>query len=568
MKHFTIKTSLLGLTLMALLPCFYSCIDDEPLKAPATGAYRTNFNVTMADYDGGSTRAAAYEFVKGDRVYVLFHQGEARVAGIAEFDGSDWTLTPESPLAETQNATCQLAFFLNEGGATSTMVTLGQQTAVYTTATATYQLTEGFLTVHGQLLPTLGRIRFRGTAGQTATLDGLAFAASFDLKNHTLSAMQAQTCAMTVTADGFTPYYYATFADATARQMTFAIDATSGLRRSFGGEVLAAATSGYITIPTTVDHLGWTIVDPKTGEEIVVTTLGDVTLSGITGTEANAECRITGGASKVNDAGFCWSATTSPTVNDSHVSCGQQTATFSAKLTNLTESTTYYIRAYATTDRGVVYGPETTFITRPPLVGRALLAYYTFDDGTCDNVRSDNYHGYLVGNGTFITDTPNGEGKALSLLKEQYVNISTNPLGRSKVWTVSMWVKDFGTGFLFGSPEAAFPNFFVNPDGYVTLLRPGNYAWWSFAIPMTSYQTGKWVHIAIVVNGSRAILYVNGRNLDTQAIYENYTDAVTLTIGGKSRNLTWADPMKVDNVRIHGAVLTDEEVKQIYDYEK
>ena len=32
--------------------------------------------------------------------------------------------------------------------------------------------------------------------------------------------------------------------------------------------------------------------------------------------------------------------------------------------------------------------------------------------------------------------------------------------------------------------------------------------------------------------------------------------------------IAWADPFKVDNVRVYGVALTEEEVGQLYNYEK
>lgn len=563
---------LMSVAALSLL-CLISCTDDETVAVgtPGSHTYTMNFLVGFDDYEGAATRAG-YSFADGDCVYVLFEQGASAATGTAVYraDTKTWTLSTASTLADTDGAACRLAFFTGSPSATSTSLTLNAQTGIYTASSATYQLSDGLLTVRGRLTPALGRVRFRGVEGLQSSISGLSVPESFDLQNHTYTLRPSKVTS-TCGTDGFTPYYYAAFADASARQLTFLIDAETGMRRSFGQEVLAAATSGYISIPTANDHQGWTVVDLATGEEVVVVTLGDVTLSGITSTDARAECRVTGGGSKVNDAGFCWSTSAAPTTNDSHVSVGAQTSTFSAKLTNLTEATTYHIRAYATTDRGVTYGPETTFVTRPPMVGRGLIAYYTFDDGTCDNIRSDNYHGYLVGNGTFITDTPNGEGKALSLLQEQYVNIGYTPIGTSKNWSISLWVKDFGTGSLVTAvsrDRADDPTLAISSTGNAQYISNGSPRSMSFSLG--SYQIGEWVHLVLsVANSNNLSLYVNGRRIDaTNSPWSCQAGGDRMIIGGKTSDFAWADPMKIDNVRLHNIALTDEEVKQIYDYEK
>lgn len=61
--------------------------------------------------------------------------------------------------------------------------------------------------------------------------------------------------------------------------------------------------------------------------------------------------------------GICWSTTHNPTINDNTV---QSTiilgGTFAGLLTNLTYLTTYYVRAYAKNEYGLVYGNEIDFV--------------------------------------------------------------------------------------------------------------------------------------------------------------------------------------------------------------
>ena len=74
------------------------------------------------------------------------------------------------------------------------------------------------------------------------------------------------------------------------------------------------------------------------------------------------------GTTAISKAGFCWSATKEvPTVDDSVNDLTSQltseNATLSAALTDLTPSTTYYIRAYATNEQGTSYSEVFTFKT-------------------------------------------------------------------------------------------------------------------------------------------------------------------------------------------------------------
>ena len=88
-------------------------------------------------------------------------------------------------------------------------------------------------------------------------------------------------------------------------------------------------------------------------------------VSSTTNTSANCSSNvINDGHAEVTDRGFCWSATNpSPTLADSHISCGTGTGVFSGTLTGLESNTHYYVCAYATNSYGTAYGNEVEFTT-------------------------------------------------------------------------------------------------------------------------------------------------------------------------------------------------------------
>jgi uncharacterized protein (TIGR02145 family) len=61
--------------------------------------------------------------------------------------------------------------------------------------------------------------------------------------------------------------------------------------------------------------------------------------------------------------GVCWSADSMPTVANSKTSDGIGVGSFTSFITGLTDSTTYYIRAYATSSIGTGYGNTISFTT-------------------------------------------------------------------------------------------------------------------------------------------------------------------------------------------------------------
>ena len=65
----------------------------------------------------------------------------------------------------------------------------------------------------------------------------------------------------------------------------------------------------------------------------------------------------------VTERGVCWSTSANPTISNSKKAVGSGTGTFTTDLTGLNDGVTYYVRAYATNERGTSYGEEKTFTT-------------------------------------------------------------------------------------------------------------------------------------------------------------------------------------------------------------
>ena len=69
------------------------------------------------------------------------------------------------------------------------------------------------------------------------------------------------------------------------------------------------------------------------------------------------------GSSAVTARGVCWSTTSGPTVDSSKTTDGSGSGSFTSSLTGLAANTTYYVRAYATSNAGTSYGAEVSFKT-------------------------------------------------------------------------------------------------------------------------------------------------------------------------------------------------------------
>ena len=96
-----------------------------------------------------------------------------------------------------------------------------------------------------------------------------------------------------------------------------------------------------------------------------IPTLTTMEVSNITGATATCGGNITdNGGLNVTARGVCWSTSPNPTIADSHTTNGSGSGSFSSNITGLNVSTTYYVRAYATTAAGTGYGEQKTLTTR------------------------------------------------------------------------------------------------------------------------------------------------------------------------------------------------------------
>lgn len=69
------------------------------------------------------------------------------------------------------------------------------------------------------------------------------------------------------------------------------------------------------------------------------------------------------GGGEIIKKGVCWSTSQNPTINDNKLEDDSQNYEFDSEINELTENTTYYVRAFATNENGTTYGNEKTFKT-------------------------------------------------------------------------------------------------------------------------------------------------------------------------------------------------------------
>lgn len=107
------------------------------------------------------------------------------------------------------------------------------------------------------------------------------------------------------------------------------------------------------------------------GTPVVITS----PMVGVTSTSASGGGNVTSiGNAPVTQRGICWSTTPNPTIQNNITINGSGSGVFSSNILGLTNSTTYYVRAYAINEVGVSYGSQISFTTTSQSGGSCQLS--------------------------------------------------------------------------------------------------------------------------------------------------------------------------------------------------
>lgn len=138
-------------------------------------------------------------------------------------------------------------------------------------------------------------------------------------------------------------------------------------------------------------------VDTAYGVQKRFTTKGKPTVSTVNYSNVStnsASCSgnvLSDGGTSVTERGICYGLAPNPSINNSKVTSGSGIGSFTCNLTDLTNNTTYYIKAYAKNAYGIAYGEEKHFTTDDgrPTVSTVGYSNVSANKATCSgNVSS------------------------------------------------------------------------------------------------------------------------------------------------------------------------------------
>jgi hypothetical protein len=272
----------------------------------------------------------------------------------------------------------------------------------------------------------------------------------------------------------------------------------------------------------------------------------------------------------VTNYGFCYSSSNAtPTINDSKATLGQTTQLggFSVTMTGLQTSTKYYMRAYATNSLGTAYGTvvEATTTDAPPVVTSGLMAYYTFDNSSCNEAQGKTeYNGVKQGSGNPVwsTDVPGTSGKALQLSNDTYFQVATSPISFPAQYSYSIWLKTTVNSPVF-MPQIAVRGHYLGL--VITNNQVSSSAYWNgyaygtpFNLDVSNLLLDANWHMLTVTRGSGTLkMYIDGVYLSNHSNSNTSTTSYPLQLGNGFTG-------KMDNFRIYNRELTQAEVTEIF----
>ena len=255
-------------------------------------------------------------------------------------------------------------------------------------------------------------------------------------------------------------------------------------------------SNGMITSKTDIKSFTTNPAPAPPTPTITVTTINvsDITInSAKTGGNIACEEQV-----QIQGRGVCYSKTHNPTLQDHVTSNGTGLGSFVSVITDLEENTDYYVKAYAETNDGVIYGNEVHFKTNTIIAPEILtqpVTDITTTSATCGgNIISDGGFSIVVRGVCWSTNqdpttsdesTTNGSGTGEYTASLTNLEPNTNYYVRAYAITVNDVY--YGEQVLFTTEEVIDIQSFSVSETKKVLFSPGNLQYssrsntWKFA---------------------------------------------------------------------------------------
>ena len=213
------------------------------------------------------------------------------------------------------------------------------------------------------------------------------------------------------------------------------------------------------------------------GEEKTFTTVEVVLPAVVTNditdiTTNSAKCSgtvISDGNSAILAKGICWSTSPEPTLNNNYTDEGDGSGAFISSLTNLTDGVKYYVRAYATNEKGTSYGEEKSFTTVEitlPIVTTKEVTNIGTSTATCGGNVTSEGNGIIISRGVCWSTSPNPtindnkttDGSGTGSYTSNLTNLSDNTTYYVRAYVTNEKGTSYGEEVSFTTLERTFEN--------------------------------------------------------------------------------------------------------------
>jgi hypothetical protein len=318
--------------------------------------------------------------------------------------------------------------------------------------------------------------------------------------------------------------------------------------------------------------------------EVTITTIGlpsitTTSVSNLTALNGSSGGNITSdGGGAITSRGVVWSISQNPTVAlSTKTTNGTGIGLFTSTMADLTPSTKYYVRAYATNIAGTAYGNEVTFTTGNLDLKNGLIAYYPFT-GNAGDSSGNNNHGNVIG-ASLTTDRFGDQNKAYSFNGSSNVikvlrNAVQEPQNEISIscWIYPVYLANQGSDITSDATQILRKGAGFNTGYHLSWSNLRNnkleshyYGSWGNVVHGVSNEPykNKWQNVVMTysINAGISRLYVNGIQISSANCSKKLEHSDDLYIGGFNTYQYFTG--KIDDVRIYNRTLNQDEITYI-----